>query len=97
VVERFGLDEGQAAISALRKAVATPVEQAWAPVISVPNVLELSLCRELIELYESNGGEDSGFMRDVTARPSASSITASNSVATTQSRMKLSGGGCRRA
>jgi predicted 2-oxoglutarate/Fe(II)-dependent dioxygenase YbiX/peroxiredoxin len=65
VMERFALDEGQAAISALQKAIATPVEQAWAPVISVPNVLELSLCRELIELYECNGGEDSGFMRDV--------------------------------
>lgn len=34
-----------------------------APVLAVPNVFEKEFCRELIALYEKNGGEDSGFMR----------------------------------
>jgi hypothetical protein len=36
-----------------------------APVLVVPRVFELGLCRKLIELYETHGGEDSGFMREV--------------------------------
>jgi predicted 2-oxoglutarate/Fe(II)-dependent dioxygenase YbiX len=31
----------------------------------VPNVFESELCKHLIGLYEENGGEESGFMRDV--------------------------------
>lgn len=34
-----------------------------APVLAVPNVFEKEFCRELIALYEKDGGEDSGFMR----------------------------------
>ncbi|ANM30629.1 hypothetical protein ABI59_15195 [Acidobacteria bacterium Mor1] len=33
-----------------------------APVLIVPRVFEPELCRTLIDLYESRGGEDSGFM-----------------------------------
>lgn len=36
-----------------------------APVLVVPYVFEPELCRRLIACYETNGGEDSGFMRDV--------------------------------
>jgi peroxiredoxin len=36
-----------------------------APVLVLPNVFEPALCRHLIELYETSGGEESGFMRDV--------------------------------
>ncbi|MEZ0260620.1 MAG: 2OG-Fe(II) oxygenase [Alphaproteobacteria bacterium] len=36
-----------------------------APVIYLPNVFEPELCRELISLYEKEGGVESGFMRDV--------------------------------
>ena len=36
-----------------------------APVLILPNVLELNLCRHLVGLYEANGGKESGFMRDV--------------------------------
>lgn len=36
-----------------------------APVLVVPYVFEPALCRRLIGLYEEQGGEDSGFMRDV--------------------------------
>ena len=31
----------------------------------VPNIFEPDLCRRLIDLYEADGGEESGFMRDV--------------------------------
>lgn len=33
-----------------------------APVLIVPRIFEPELCRTLIDLYESRGGEDSGFM-----------------------------------
>lgn len=36
-----------------------------APVLIVPRVFEPDLCRQLIQLYNQHGGEDSGFMRDV--------------------------------
>jgi predicted 2-oxoglutarate/Fe(II)-dependent dioxygenase YbiX/peroxiredoxin len=36
-----------------------------APVIYLPNVFEPEFCRELIDLYEKEGGQESGFMRDV--------------------------------
>lgn len=34
------------------------------PIIVVPYVFEPELCRRLIDYYETNGGEDSGFMRE---------------------------------
>ncbi len=36
-----------------------------APILVLPNVFEVELCRELIGIYETSGGEDSGFMREV--------------------------------
>jgi predicted 2-oxoglutarate/Fe(II)-dependent dioxygenase YbiX/peroxiredoxin len=36
-----------------------------APVITVPAVFEPEFCRTLIDLYETHGGKDSGFMRDI--------------------------------
>jgi len=36
-----------------------------APVLVVPRVLSPETCRELVEMYERHGGEESGFMRDV--------------------------------
>ncbi|MBR8827324.1 MAG: 2OG-Fe(II) oxygenase [Gomphosphaeria aponina SAG 52.96 = DSM 107014] len=35
-----------------------------APVLIVPRIFERSFCRQLIELYEKNGGSESGFMRE---------------------------------
>jgi predicted 2-oxoglutarate/Fe(II)-dependent dioxygenase YbiX/peroxiredoxin len=35
------------------------------PVLVLPNVFDAALCKQLIGLYEANGGEESGFMRDV--------------------------------
>jgi predicted 2-oxoglutarate/Fe(II)-dependent dioxygenase YbiX/peroxiredoxin len=39
-----------------------------APVLIVPRVFEPMLCEKLINLYETGGGSDSGFMRDVDGR-----------------------------
>jgi predicted 2-oxoglutarate/Fe(II)-dependent dioxygenase YbiX/peroxiredoxin len=36
-----------------------------APVLLVPRIFEPELCRMLIDYYESHGGEESGFMREV--------------------------------
>jgi peroxiredoxin len=62
---RFPLADGKAAIEALERLIAMPPMPDWAPVVAVPDVLEPALCRKLIDLYEADGGEDSGFMRDV--------------------------------
>jgi peroxiredoxin len=41
---------------------------AAAPVLIVPYVFEPDLCKALINYYETTGGEDSGFMRDVNGK-----------------------------
>ncbi len=64
VAGRFSIDDGAAAIAALEALIATPDDYPAAPVLIVPRVLEPSMCRKLIDLYEANGGTDSGFMRE---------------------------------
>lgn len=64
VAARFSLAEADAALEAFAALAAAPAAQDWAPVITVPDVLESELCGRLISLYEADGGEDSGFMRD---------------------------------
>lgn len=39
-----------------------------APILVLPEVFEPQFCRRLIELYEINGGEESGMMQDVNGR-----------------------------
>lgn len=39
-----------------------------APVLVIPRIFEPGFCRELIAYYETNGGSDSGFMREVDGR-----------------------------
>jgi peroxiredoxin/predicted 2-oxoglutarate/Fe(II)-dependent dioxygenase YbiX len=65
VAGAFPLNQSEAALDACAALAETPLAQDWAPVIAVPNLLEPELCRKLIDLYEADGGEDSGFMRDV--------------------------------
>ncbi|KAA0968925.1 redoxin domain-containing protein [Aureimonas fodinaquatilis] len=38
------------------------------PVLVIPNVFEAEFCRHLISLYDNNGGEESGVMRDIEGR-----------------------------
>lgn len=42
-----------------------------APVLLIPNVLDRSFCQHLINLYEADGGEPSGFMREVDGKTTA--------------------------
>jgi peroxiredoxin/predicted 2-oxoglutarate/Fe(II)-dependent dioxygenase YbiX len=62
---RYSLSENEAALDAFARLVAAPPMPDWAPVVAVPDVLEPDLCRRLIDLYEADGGRESGFMRDV--------------------------------
>jgi alkyl hydroperoxide reductase subunit AhpC len=62
---QFRLTESAAALDALAALAGQPPLPDWAPVVAVPDVFEPALCRQLIDLYEADGGEDSGFMRDV--------------------------------
>lgn len=63
VVRRAPIGEGPSIFSSLAAMVANEPEQSNAPVLTIPRVFEPELCRRLIDLYEQNGGSDSGFMR----------------------------------
>ena len=65
VLATFPLAESEQALAMLRSELAAPAADSWAPVLVVPNVLSPETCAELIGGYEADGGEPSGFMRDV--------------------------------
>lgn len=65
VIGRFPLEQGAQAIAAIAHAAAQPFAGGEAPALVVPNVLEPDFCRRLIELYDANGGTESGFMREI--------------------------------
>lgn len=65
VLDIFDVGQSEEAIGALRGAIGAQDPNSWAPVLEIPDVFEPELCRELIALYEADGGEESGFMRDV--------------------------------
>lgn len=63
-----GADGGSAALAAALARL-PPVErfagsEAAAPVLVLPGVFDDAFCRRLVSLYETHGGEDSGFMRE---------------------------------
>lgn len=68
---RAGQDHGEAVASflqtlpapGLHAGVATP-----APVLIMPRIFEPEFCRDLIRFYQQQGGQDSGFMREVDGR-----------------------------
>lgn len=64
----FPVNEGGQALAQLQVALDSPVADQWAPVLMVPNILPSELCTELIRGYAANGGNDSGFMRDVAGK-----------------------------
>lgn len=53
------------ALLVAKQLVQDPAAQLWAPVLQVPRIFEPELCRHLIELYEEQGGVESGFMREI--------------------------------
>ena len=69
VVQRFALGEVGDALAAIgTDATSVGGRQDWAPVLTVPDLLEPALCRALIDVYDRDGGTESGFMRDVDGR-----------------------------
>jgi len=63
VVERAPIDQGERIFATLNAMIAAGEEHSNAPVLVVPRVFEPELCRQLIRLYDADGGYDSGFMR----------------------------------
>lgn len=57
--------EAMATLAALPEPRAHAGVAMHAPVLIVPRVFEPAFCRQLIALYEAQGGGESGFMRDV--------------------------------
>lgn len=64
VAGRFAIDAGTEAIAALQALIAEPDPFPAAPILIVPRVLDPGMCRRLIDLYQADGGADSGFMRE---------------------------------
>lgn len=65
VLGRYAIDQGRNALRHLAAALAgEETRPSWAPILCLPNVFEAELCERLVRLYEQNGGEQSGFMRD---------------------------------
>lgn len=65
VLATLPIGEGEQAFAMLRSQLAAPAPESWAPVLVVPNVFSAETCAELIGGYRANGGEQSGFMRDI--------------------------------
>ncbi|MBU3078810.1 2OG-Fe(II) oxygenase [Sphingomonas quercus] len=68
VVRRAPIDRGAEIFAALDALRAAPNPDMSAPVLILPRVFEPAMCRRLIELYETHGGEESGFMQEVAGR-----------------------------
>ncbi|MBH1999158.1 MAG: 2OG-Fe(II) oxygenase [Sphingomonadaceae bacterium] len=64
VVRRAGLQDGPSIIDTLRSLTAAPLPDLNAPVLVVPGVFSPTLCAQLVDLYQREGGEESGFMRE---------------------------------
>ena len=63
LISSGGLSDGQRIFADLLTLISRGPELTNAPILTVPRVFEPSLCRQLIDLYEQNGGSESGFMR----------------------------------
>jgi peroxiredoxin len=53
------------AITPLSTVSPTSIGASQAPVLFIPRVFEPDFCQHLIDLYEADGGRDSGFMRQI--------------------------------
>lgn len=71
IVDHAPLADGERIFDALRDYLAIDEQQAImpAPVLIVPRLFEPELCRQLIDIYEREGGQESGFIDIVDARP----------------------------
>lgn len=64
IAASFPIEEADAAIATAARLAASGCETPSAPVLIVPRVFEPDVCRYLVNLYERQGGADSGFMRE---------------------------------
>ncbi|WP_326524608.1 2OG-Fe(II) oxygenase [Sphingomonas sp.] len=64
VVRRFTLAQAGEVAPAIERGDAN-APQDWAPVLTVPHLLGDDFCRALIDVYDRDGGAESGFMREV--------------------------------
>lgn len=65
VAGHFALTEADKAMACLTALRMDDSGSPWAPVLLAPRILEPELCHHLIDRYNANGGEESGFMREV--------------------------------
>ena len=65
VAGRFLIRDMHAALSLADKLIGEGTPEDWAPVLLVPRVFDQATCKTLIDIYDAEGGEDSGFMREV--------------------------------
>lgn len=65
VAGRFLLPRAAEALMLVDRLLGEASAEDWAPVLSIPRVLDRATCQRLIELYDADGGSDSGFMREV--------------------------------
>jgi peroxiredoxin/predicted 2-oxoglutarate/Fe(II)-dependent dioxygenase YbiX len=63
--DRGDLDEVMALLDSLPPPERFAGVEIMAPVLFLPRVFEPELCQHLIGLYEAQGGEESGFMREI--------------------------------
>lgn len=62
VVESAAIADGAALLTSLARRLKEGREDMPAPVLVLPGVFDAATCRQLIDLYDRNGGEESGFM-----------------------------------
>jgi hypothetical protein len=62
---RASIEDGATIMTEARRSAKVQDALPTAPVLVVPGIFPPDLCRHLIGLYDANGGEESGFMRDV--------------------------------
>jgi len=65
VAGRYHLPDADKALALIDRLNWEGKPEDWAPVLSVPRVFDRVTCQRLISLYDAEGGEDSGFMREV--------------------------------
>lgn len=64
VIRVAPLDQGASMLAQLRHLIGAEPADMNAPVLVIPRILSRAFCQELIDLYERNGGRESGFMRE---------------------------------
>lgn len=65
VAGRYHLTDADKALALVDRVANEGKAEDWAPVLSVPRVFDRATCQRLIQLYDAEGGQDSGFMREI--------------------------------